>query len=64
MTYRFLALVLVGTRVRSSTLPDPFPDLNPIPNPNDLGLSTQFYIHFLQHHLLYFLFEMSQSLHR
>ena len=26
----FLALVLVVTRVRSSTLPRPFPDLNPI----------------------------------
>ena len=26
----FLALVLVVTRVRSSTLPHPFPDLNPI----------------------------------
>ena len=26
----FLALVLVVTRVRSSTVPHPFPDLNPI----------------------------------
>ena len=44
----FLALVLVVTRVRSSTLPHLFPDLNPI----SLLRSAQFYMHLLQHHLL------------
>ena len=43
----FLAHVLVVTRVRSSTLPHLFPDLN--------RYSAHFCMHLLQHHLLHFL---------